>query len=103
MGLHNLIFLIMIVAAVILSGTLPGMAAFQDAEGAVRGIHLFGEVTLTYPALIEAVIILAAAWLSFSGQPVRKSAERTTLHGEQSTRLRYCFCGNFSSPCSRPL
>ena len=65
MGLHNLVFLVMIVAAVILSGTLPGMAAFQDAEGAVRGIHLFGEVTLTYPALIEVVIILAAAFLSF--------------------------------------
>ncbi len=65
LGLHNLIFLVMIVAAVILSGTLPGMAVFQDAEGAVRGIHLFGEVTLTYPALIEVVIILAAAFLSF--------------------------------------
>ena len=65
LGLHNLIFLAMIVAAVILSGTLPGMAAFQDAEGAVRGIHLFGEVTLTYPALIEVVIILVAAFLSF--------------------------------------
>ena len=65
LGLHNLIFLAMIVAAVILSGTLPGMAAFQDAEGAVRGIHLFGEVTLTYPALIEVVIILVAAFFSF--------------------------------------
>ena len=65
LGLHNLIFLAMIVAAVILSGTLPSMAAFQDAEGAVRGIHLFGEVTLTYPALIEVVIILVAAFLSF--------------------------------------
>lgn len=65
LGLHNLIFLVMIVVAVILSGTLPGMAVFQDAEGAVRGIHLFGEVTLTYPALIEVVIILAAAFLSF--------------------------------------
>ena len=65
LGLHNLIFLAMIVAAVILSGTLPGMAAFQDAEGAVSGIHLFGEVTLTYPALIEVVIILVAAFLSF--------------------------------------
>lgn len=65
LGLHNLIFLAMIVAAVILSGTLPGMAAFQDAEGAVRGIHLFGEVTLTYPALIEVMIILVAAFLSF--------------------------------------
>ena len=41
------------------------MEAFRDAEGAVRGIRLFGEVTLTYPALIEIVMILAAAFLSF--------------------------------------
>lgn len=65
LGLHNLIFLVMIVAAVILSGTLPGLAAFQDASGAVRGIPLFRDVKLTYPALIEVVIILAAAFLSF--------------------------------------
>ena len=64
-GLHNLIFLVMIVAAVILSGTLPGMPMFQNAEGEVLGIHIFGEVTLTYPALIEIVIILLAALLSF--------------------------------------
>ena len=41
-GLHNIIFLIMIVAAVILSGVLPGLSAFQNAEGAVKGIHLSG-------------------------------------------------------------
>ena len=64
-GAHNLIFLVMIVAAVILSGTLPGMAAFQDAAGNVRGIHIFGEVTLGYPAVIEIALILLAAWLSF--------------------------------------
>ncbi len=64
-GLHNIIFLVMIVAAVILSGVLPGMTAFQNAEGAVKGIHLFGEVTLGYPSLIEIVIILLAAFLSF--------------------------------------
>ena len=29
-GLHNIIFLLMIVGAVILSGVLPGMSAFQD-------------------------------------------------------------------------
>ena len=40
-GLHNLIFLAVIVAAVILSGTLPSLAAFQDAQGHVKGIHLF--------------------------------------------------------------
>ena len=62
-GLHNIIFLIMIVAAVILSGVLPGLSAFQDAAGAVKGIHLFGEVTLTFPALIEIVLILLAAFL----------------------------------------
>ncbi len=64
-GLHNLIFLVMIVAAVILSGTLPGLPAFQNEAGHVLGIHLFGEVTLTYPAIIEMAIILLAALLSF--------------------------------------
>lgn len=64
-GLHNIIFLVMIVAAVILSGVLPGLSAFQNAEGEVLGLHIFGEVTLTYPSLIEIVIILLAAFLSF--------------------------------------
>ena len=64
-GLHNLIFLVMIVAAVILSGTLPNMPLFQNAEGEVLGIRIFGEVVLSIPALIEIVIILVAALLSF--------------------------------------
>ena len=64
-GLHNITFLIMIVAAVILSGVLPGMPAFQDAAGNARGIHIFGEVSLSFPSLIEIVLILLAAFLSF--------------------------------------
>ena len=64
-GLHNLIFIAMIVAAVILSGILPELPAFQDASGHTLGIHIYGEVVLTYPALIEIVIILLAAGLSF--------------------------------------
>ena len=64
-GLHNIVFLIMIVAAVILSGVLPGLPAFQNAEGAVKGIRILGEVTLTFPALIEVIMILLAAFLSF--------------------------------------
>ncbi len=64
-GLHNLIFLAMIVAAVVLSGILPDQAVFQDAEGHVRGIHIFGEVVLSFPAIIEILIILFAAFLSF--------------------------------------
>jgi Na+/H+ antiporter NhaD/arsenite permease-like protein len=38
---------------------------FQDAAGNVLGIPIFGEVKLTYPALIEVAIILLAAFLSF--------------------------------------
>lgn len=64
-GAHNLIFLVMIVAAVILSGTLPGLPFFQDGEGNVLGIRIFREVKLTYPAMIEIAMILAAAFLSF--------------------------------------
>lgn len=64
-GLHNLIFLGVIVLAVILSGILPGTALFQDGEGVVRGIPIFGEVKLSFPSVIEIVMILAAAYLSF--------------------------------------
>ena len=55
----------MIVVGVILSGMLPSMPAFQDAAGNVRGIHIFGEVTLSFPSIIEIILILAAAFLSF--------------------------------------
>lgn len=68
-GLHNLIFLLMIVMAVILSGVLPGMKAFQDSAGNVLGIHIFRDVTLSIPSLIEIVIILVAAGLSFKTTP----------------------------------
>lgn len=64
-GMHNLVFLVMIVVAVILSGILPHMSLFKTAEGMVRGIPIYKEVVLTYPSLIEIVIILLAAWLSF--------------------------------------
>lgn len=64
-GGHNIIFIVMIVAAVILSGVLPTFPVFQNAEGAVRGIKVFEDVTFTFPAMIEIAIILLAAWLSF--------------------------------------
>lgn len=63
-GAHNIIYLIMIVGAVILSGMLPNMPAFQDASGNVLGLHIMG-VTVGYPSLIECAIILLAAYLSF--------------------------------------
>ena len=68
-GLHNILFLLMIVAAVILSGVLPGLKAFQDSAGNVLGIHIFRDVTFSLPSIIEIVMILAAAALSFKTTP----------------------------------
>ena len=64
-GLHNVIFLVAIVVAVILSGTLPSLPMFQDAAGNVLGITIYKSVKLTFPAIIEVAIILLAALLSF--------------------------------------
>jgi Na+/H+ antiporter NhaD/arsenite permease-like protein len=64
-GLHNVIFMVMIVVAVVLSGVLPGYSMFQDANGNVMGVPIYGDVTLTYPAIIEVGIIVLAAALSF--------------------------------------
>ena len=64
-GLHNIIFIVMIIGAVILSGALPKLPMFQDANGEVLGIHIFGEVSFPITSLIEVVIILLAAFLSF--------------------------------------
>ena len=64
-GGHNIIFMLMIVAAVILSGVLPKLAMFQDAAGNALSLHIFGNVSLTYTNIIEIVLILLAAFLSF--------------------------------------
>ena len=76
-GLHNLIYVAMIVGAVILSGTLPGMSAFQNADGSVISIPIFRSVRLAVPTLIEIIIILVAAFLSFK---TTKSDVRTKIH-----------------------
>lgn len=64
-GKHNFIFLIMIVCAVILSGVLPELDMFKTSSGAVLGIPVYKNVVLTLPVIIELVIILLAAFLSF--------------------------------------
>ena len=64
-GIHNILFIALIVTAVVLSGSLPKMAAFQDAAGSTLGIHLAGGVTLTFPSIIEMLLILLSAFLSF--------------------------------------
>ncbi len=58
-GAHNIVFLLMIVGGVILSGVLPtSFPAFA------KGLTIMG-VTLSYASIIEIVLILLAAFLSF--------------------------------------
>ena len=76
-GIHNVIFLVMIIAAVVLSGVLPKLPAFRDAAGETIGIHIFEEISFPITSLIEVIIILVAAFLSFK---TTKREIRTANH-----------------------
>ncbi len=74
-GVHNLIFLAMIIGAVILSGILAGVPSFADqATGELYGLHIFDEVSMPYTYIIQMAIILIAALLSnkTTNQIIRK-------------------------------
>ena len=64
-GLHNIVFLLMIVGAVILSGVLPGNAGFSGWGRKRKRNPYFRRGYIKFPALIEIAVILLAAWLSF--------------------------------------
>ena len=61
-GAHNIIFLLMIIVAVILSGVLPKTVPFFKGS-----IHFYGEVELGFASILEMVMILAAAFLKARG------------------------------------
>ncbi len=93
-GKHNIIFIAMIIMAVILSGVMPSWSLFQTADGAVAGIHIIGEVTLTYPSLIECVIILVAALLSYKTTP-KEVRESNHFSWEAIKEVAILFIGIF--------
>lgn len=68
-GGHNFIFILMILAAVILSGVLPNFSMFADqVTGEVYGIKLYEfeghEIIWQYTSILRDIIILLAAFLS---------------------------------------
>ena len=75
-GGHNVIFIITIVIAVVLSGTLSNVPAFIGADGVLKGLHI-GEVTFSFVTMIEIAIILLSAFLSFK---TTKKEIRTKNH-----------------------
>lgn len=89
-GAQNFLYVIMIIAAVVLSGVLPGLPLFQNAQGEVIGIHIFGEVRLTVPAMIEIAIILLAAFLSFkTTDPVNRKKNHFTWGAIQEVAVLF--------------
>lgn len=60
-GLHNVIFIIMIIAGVIANGVLPKEVEFFANNA---GIQVYDELVFPYATLVEIIIILIAAFLS---------------------------------------
>ena len=58
-GAHNVLFLVMIVGAVIMTGLLPTLGILSGK------IHIMGEVTFNHVSILEIILILLAAYLSF--------------------------------------
>ncbi len=64
-GVHNLIFLFMIIAAVILNGSIPSMPLFQNPDGSpIAWLVPFSEVHLGINFFAQIILILLAAFLS---------------------------------------
>ena len=57
-GIHNIVFIVMIVVAVILSGALSSLPLFE------KGVSITKNVDLSMASVIEVAIILLAAFLS---------------------------------------
>ena len=64
-GAHNILFLGMIIAGVLLNGLLPNLSAFADqTTGEVYGLHVYEGIVFGFNGMVQIVIILLAAFLS---------------------------------------
>ncbi|MDO4923917.1 MAG: sodium:proton antiporter [Peptococcaceae bacterium] len=67
-GLHNLLYIVLILFAVVMSGTLAQSPMFQNPDGSVKGLHLYSlhghDLVATWPNIIKDILLLVAAFLS---------------------------------------
>ena len=67
-GLHNLLYIALILFAVVMSGTLAQSPMFQNPDGSVKGLHLYSlhghDLVATWPNIIKDILLLVAAFLS---------------------------------------
>jgi Na+/H+ antiporter NhaD/arsenite permease-like protein len=64
-GLHNLIFLALIIFAVILSGTVPSLPFFADqVTGEAHGLPIYAGIVLPFSSILQMLLIIIAGCLS---------------------------------------
>lgn len=68
-GLHNIVYLIIIIIAVVLNGVIPQTPVFLDTSGKVYGIDIHPEVHLGFNYFLQIALILFAAFLSLKTTP----------------------------------
>ena len=64
-GAHNIFFLMLIVAAVVLNGTIPQLSVCLDTQGSVYGIDVYEDIHLGFDYFLQIALILLAALLSW--------------------------------------
>lgn len=88
-GAHNIIFLVVIIGAVILSGILPKMVPFF-----AKSIHIFGKAEFGFASILEVILILLAAFLSFKTTK-KEVREKNNFTWEAIEEVAVLFIGIF--------
>ena len=88
-GAHNIIFLVVIIGAVILSGILPKMVPFF-----AKSIHIFGKAEFGFESIREVILILLAAFLSFKTTK-KEVREKNNFTWEAIEEVAVLFIGIF--------
>lgn len=93
-GAHNLIYLLIIIAAVILNGLIPQIPIFCNESGQVYGINIHPQVHLGFNYFLQIILILIAAFLSMA---TTKKEIRNSNHFEWGpiTEVAKLFIGIF--------
>lgn len=92
-GWQNLFLLLLIIAAVILSGVIPQTERFLDPQGRVVGVDIAG-IHLGFQYFLQIALIALAAGLSFIFTP-RSSVGRSDFTWEPIQEVARLFLGIF--------
>lgn len=93
-GVHNLIFLAIIILAVILNGAIPQVDALTDASGEVYGIDLMEGIHLGANYFVQIILILIAAALSMKTTK-KEVREKNNFEWEPIAEVARLFLGIF--------